>query len=94
MEGAGQGGLGWSSPEWRRGVEAVEDASGDGVHRWGGSYGGRWRWRHDSAVAARKREGEGGLKWGQQWWMRGSHREAAEAVALGREPERRGGLQW
>jgi hypothetical protein len=26
--------------------------------------------------------------------MGGSHREAAEAVALGREPERRRGLRW
>jgi hypothetical protein len=39
-------------------------------------------------------EGESGLKWGQQWRMGGSHREAAEAVALGWEPERRGGLRW
>jgi hypothetical protein len=34
--------LGWGSPEWRRSVEAVEDASGGGVHQWGGSFGGRW----------------------------------------------------
>jgi hypothetical protein len=75
----------------RRGVEAVENASGGNVHQWGGSSGGRWQQRHGPAVSAWKREGEGGLKWGQRWRMGGSHRQAAEAVALGREPERRGG---
>jgi hypothetical protein len=35
-------------------------------------------------VSVRKKEDEGGLKWGQRWWMEGSHREAAEVVALGR----------
>jgi hypothetical protein len=45
-------------------------------------------------VWARKREGEGGLKWGQRWQMGGSHCEAAEAVALGRGPERRRGVRW
>jgi hypothetical protein len=64
---------------------------GGGVHRRGGSSGGWWRWRHDPAMSVRKREGEGGLKWGQRWQMGGSHREATEAVALGREPERRRG---
>jgi hypothetical protein len=78
-----QGGWGWSSPERWHDVEAVEDASGGGVRRWGESSDGRWQWRHDPVVWARKREGEGGLKWGQRWQMGGSHREAAEAVALG-----------
>jgi hypothetical protein len=55
-----------------------------------GSSGGRWRWRHGPIVSARKREGESGLKWGQRWYMGGSHREEAEAVALRRGPERRG----
>jgi hypothetical protein len=32
---------GWSSPERRRGVEEVEDASGGGIRRWGGSSGRR-----------------------------------------------------
>jgi hypothetical protein len=42
-------------------------------------------------VSVWKREGEGVLKWGQRWRMEGSHREAAEVVALGRELERRRG---
>jgi hypothetical protein len=90
-KGAGQGGRGWSSSERRRGMEAVEDASGIHVRRRRGSSGGRWRWRHGLAMSARKEEGEGGLKWGQRWRMEGSHREAVEAVALGRKPERRRG---
>jgi hypothetical protein len=45
-------------------------------------------------VLVRKKKGEGGLNWGQRWRMGGSHREAAEAVALGRKPERRRGLRW
>jgi hypothetical protein len=45
-------------------------------------------------MLVRTREGEGSLKWGQWWWMGGSHREAVETVALGREPNRRRGLQW
>jgi hypothetical protein len=36
----------------------------------------------------RKKEGEGGVKWGQQWRMEGYHHEAAEAVALGQKLER------
>jgi hypothetical protein len=40
-------------------------------------------------MSARKRKGEDDLKLGQRWRMGGSHRAAAEAVALGREPERR-----
>jgi hypothetical protein len=64
---------------------------GGGVHRRGGSSGGRWRWRHDPAMSVQKRKGEGGLKWGQQWRMGGSHRKAAEAVVLRREPKRRRG---
>jgi hypothetical protein len=36
-EGTGQGGQGQSSPERRRGMEAVEDASGGGVQRRRGS---------------------------------------------------------
>jgi hypothetical protein len=92
-EGAGQGGRGWSTPERRHGVEAMEDASGGGVHWRGESTDGWWQWRHDPAVWVHKREGEGGLKCGQRWWMGGSHCEAAEAVALVREPERRRGLR-
>jgi hypothetical protein len=69
------------------------DASGGGVRWLGESSGGRWRWRHDPAVSMQKREGEGGIKWGQQWRMEGSHHEAVEAVALGQEPERRRGLR-
>jgi hypothetical protein len=76
-EGAGQGSRGWSSPERCRGVEAVENASGGGIHRWGGSSGGRWQWRHDPAMSAWKREGEGDFKLGQWWRMGGSHHEAA-----------------
>jgi hypothetical protein len=69
----------------------MEDASSGSVHRrGGGSSGGRWRWRHDPIVSARKREGESGLKWGQRWYMGGSHREEAEAVVLRRGLERRG----
>jgi hypothetical protein len=45
-------------------------------------------------VSVQKREGEGSLNWGQRWWMGGSHREAAEAVVLRLEPERRRGLRW
>jgi hypothetical protein len=41
-----------------------------------------------------KREGEGGLNWGQRWRMGGSHHEATEAVVLEWEPKRRRGLQW
>jgi hypothetical protein len=63
-------------------VEAVEDASGGGVHRWGGSSDGLWRWSNGPVVSVRKKEGEGSLKWGQRWRMEGSHRETAEAVAL------------
>jgi hypothetical protein len=44
-------------------------------------------------VWVRKKEGESGLKWGQQWQMGGSHHEVVEAVALGRELERRRGLR-
>jgi hypothetical protein len=29
-------------------------------------------------VTVQKREGEGGLNWGQRWWMGGSHHDAAE----------------
>jgi hypothetical protein len=72
-------------------MEVVEDASGGGVRRWGRSSGGQWRWRHDPALSVRKKEGEGGLKWGQRWRMEGSHREAAEVVVHGRKPERRRG---
>jgi hypothetical protein len=45
-------------------------------------------------VSEWKREGESSLNWGQWWQMGGSHREIAEAVALGRELERRRGLRW
>jgi hypothetical protein len=45
-------------------------------------------------VSVQKREGEGGLNRGQWWRMGGSHREATETGALGREPEMRRGLQW
>jgi hypothetical protein len=45
-------------------------------------------------VSVQKRESEGGLNWGQLWWMEGSHRDVVEAMALGREPERRRGLWW
>jgi hypothetical protein len=45
-------------------------------------------------VSVRKREGEGGLNWGQWWLMGGSHRDAAEAMALRRNLAWRGGLQW
>jgi hypothetical protein len=89
-ESTGQGGQGWSSPERRRAVEAVEDDSDGGVRWRGGSSGGRWRWRHDPVVSARKREDEGGLKWEQRWRMGGSHHEAVEPVVLERELERRG----
>jgi hypothetical protein len=85
---------GWSSPERRRDGEAVEDASSGGVHRRVGSSVGRRRWRHNPEKLVRKREGEGCLKWGQRWRIEGSHREATEAVALGREPERRRDLRW
>jgi hypothetical protein len=44
-------------------------------------------------VTVQKREGEGGLNWGQRWWMGGSHHDAAETVALERKQERRG-LRW
>jgi hypothetical protein len=57
------------------------EISDNGVHWWGESSGGRWRWRHDSAVSVRKRKGEEVLNRGQQWQMGGSHREAV--VALG-----------
>jgi hypothetical protein len=40
-------------------------------------------------VLVRKREGEGGLNWGQRWRMGVPHCEAAEVVALRWEPERR-----
>jgi hypothetical protein len=46
------------------GVEAVEKPRDSGVHRWGESSGGRWRWRHGLAGSVRKREGEGDLNWG------------------------------
>jgi hypothetical protein len=56
----------------------------------GESSGGRWQWSHIPAVAVRKREGEGGHNWGQWRRMGGSHREAAEAVVLGRNLARKG----
>jgi hypothetical protein len=57
-EGVGQGGQGWSSPERRRGVEAVEDASGSGVQwRWGSSDDGWHRWC-SPAVSGKEGEGE------------------------------------
>jgi hypothetical protein len=43
-------------------------------------------------VSTQKREGEGRLKWGQQWRMGGSYREAAEVMSLGWEPKRREGV--
>jgi hypothetical protein len=73
---------------------AMEEPRDGDIRQRGESSGGRWRRRHDPAVSVQKREGEGGLNWGQWWWMGGSHCEAAEAVALGREPERRRGLRW
>jgi hypothetical protein len=42
-------------------------------------------------VSMQKKEGEGGLKWGQRWLMEGSHCEAAEAMALEWKLERRRG---
>jgi hypothetical protein len=71
---------------------AMEKSLDSDVCQRGDSSDGRWRWRHDLAVSVRKREGEGGLNWRQRWRMGGSHHEAAEVVALGREPERRRGL--
>jgi hypothetical protein len=70
-------------------VEAVEKSQINGVHRWGEGSDGQWRWRRGPVVLVRKREGEDGLNWGQRWRMGGSHREAAEPVALRRN--RRGG---
>jgi hypothetical protein len=75
-------------------MEAVEKSRDSGVHRWGESSNGRWRWRHGPAVSVRKREGEGDLNWGQRWLMGGSHREATEVVALGWKPKRRRSLWW
>jgi hypothetical protein len=74
-------------------VEAVDKSRDSGIRQWGESSGGWWRWRHDPTVSVWRREGVGGLKWGEWWWMGGSHREAVETVALGREPERRRGLR-
>jgi hypothetical protein len=93
-EGAEQGGQGQSSLERRCGVEAVEKSQDSGVRRRGESSGGWWRWRRSPTVSVQKREGEGGLNWGQRWQMGGSDCEAAEAVALRQELERRRGLWW
>jgi hypothetical protein len=73
-------------------MEVMEKSLDSDVCQRGDSFDGRWRWRHGLAVSARKREGEGVLNWRQRWRMEGSHHEAAEVVALGREPERRRGL--
>jgi hypothetical protein len=84
---------GWSSPKRWCGVEAVEKSPDSGVRRWGESFGGWWQWRRRSTVSMWKRECEGGLNWGQQWQMVGSHHEAAEVLAFGWEPKRRRGLR-
>jgi hypothetical protein len=76
---------GWSSPERQHGLEAVEDTLSGGVHRWGGSSSGQWRWRHNTTVSVQKREGEaasngdigGGwkgltVKWQRRWRRRGA----------------------
>jgi hypothetical protein len=92
-EGTGQGGRGCSSPERQCGAKAVEKSQDNDVHRRGESSSGQWRWRHGPAVSMRKREGEGGLNWGERGRMEGSHCEAAGAVELEQEPKRRRGLQ-
>jgi hypothetical protein len=70
-------------------MEAVEKSQISDIHQRGEGSDGQWRWRRGPVVLVRKREGEDGLNWGQRWRMGGSHREAAEPVALRRN--RRGG---
>jgi hypothetical protein len=74
-------------------VKVVEKSRDSGVCQWGGSSGGRWRWRCGPVVLVRKREGEDDLNRGQRWQMGGSHRETTEMGAPRQEPKKRG-LRW